>query len=210
MLKHALLGSFAVMGVIAIHCGGSSVTPPNIDPNRVPQLHRASAMACDMTRPPITSSFEGGGVPDSGFPGQCNQDSDCTMGKNGRCGYSRIGKECSYDTCFQDSECTNGGVCICRTSATDTSANHCVGNSMNAGTCRVDSDCGAKGWCSPSADSCGPGYGTKGFYCHTSSDTCLDDADCKDGGGSGGGGLGYCMFDPMVKHWQCSYSLCAG
>lgn len=209
MVKHVLLGFFAFSGIVAIHCGGAVGTNTDggvVDPNRVPKNHRASAMTCDMTRPPGITSSEGG-APDAGFPGQCNQDSDCTMGTNGRCGYSRIGKECSYDTCFSDAQCTNGGVCVCRSGG---GTNHCAGNSMTAGSCRIDSDCGPKGYCSPSADSCGPSYGTKGYFCHTASDTCLDDTDCSDGGAQGGWGSGYCMYEPMVKHWKCSYSACAG
>jgi hypothetical protein len=199
MVKHAIASSFAVLALIVVHCGGG--TSP-VDPNRTPKVHRASAMTCDDMRPPgIADAGLESGAPDSGVPDQCNQDSDCTMGKDGRCGYSRIGKQCSYDTCFADADCGNNGVCVCRTGGSN---NHCAGGG-GPGACRVDADCGAKGFCSPSAGSCGPGYGIQGYFCHTSSDTCVDDSDCQDGGLAG-----YCMFETTVKKWQCSNSICAG
>jgi len=72
---------------------------------------------------------------------------------------------CSYDECFADSGCGAGTPCICRSSATDNSANVCdVG-----GNCAVDSDCGKGGYCSPSVG---------GYFCHTVADLCVNDSDC--------------------------------
>ncbi len=203
MHKHAIVVSFSVLAIVAIHCGGSTTGPGT--PPHTPKVHRETAMTCDDTRSPgITDAGApaDSGAPDSGLPGQCNQDSDCTQGKNGRCGYSRIGLQCSYDTCNADVDCANGGVCMCRTSPMDN--NHCVGGA-NAGACRVDADCGPKGACSPSLGSCGNYGGVQGYYCHTSNDTCTDDSECNNSGM-----MGYCMFETMVKKWQCSYAFCAG
>jgi hypothetical protein len=43
-------------------------------------------------------------------------------------------------------------------------------------------------------DSCGHSY-----FCHTDSDTCLDDADC----GSGG----TCNYDTVDQRWECGVCL---
>src|SRR5262249_504156 len=50
------------------------------------------------------------------------------------------------DECFTDSNCPSGAPCICRTSASDDSANICA----TGGNCVLDSDCGPGGFCSPS------------------------------------------------------------
>jgi hypothetical protein len=192
----------SALAIAIIHCG--TISP--IDPgSRTPKVHRPSGMTCDSTRPPILPGMaDGGGAPDSGIPDQCNVDADCTNGKNGRCDYNRIGKQCTYDTCTTDADCTSGGVCMCRMGATDTTNNHCAGSGQ-PGSCKVDSDCGPKGFCSPSFGSCGAYGGIQGYFCHTSSDTCVDDSDCQEGGVAG-----YCMFQVTAKKWECSYAFCAG
>ena len=200
MVRHAIVVSVSVVAIVASQCGGSTTTPPH-----TPKVHRETAITCDSTRPPgITDAGAPGdsGAPDSGLPDQCNQDSDCTNGKNGRCSYVRFGKQCSYDTCNIDADCANGGVCVCRTSPTDTTNNHCVGG--GDGACRVDADCGPKGACSPSLGSCGTYSGVVGYFCHSSSDTCVDDSECTEGR------MGYCMYVSSGKKWQCSYAFCAG
>jgi hypothetical protein len=81
----------------------------------------------------------------------CFQDSDCTAGQNGRCGSfggpAILG--CSYDECFQNGDCDGGQACLCRPpdlAGPPSLQNVCVA----AGNCRVDSDCGDSGYCSPS------------------------------------------------------------
>jgi hypothetical protein len=204
MHKPILVSSLVGVALIALfECGGGTST--TITPH-TPKVHRPSAMMCDNMRPPGIADAGLGpeaGVPDSGLM-NCNQDSDCTQGKDGRCSYTRIGKQCTYDTCFSDSDCMNGAVCECRTNPQDSSPNHCVGT-MGTDTCRVDSDCGANSWCSPSFGTCGNYGGIQGYFCHKTTDTCIDDSDCNEGGLNG-----FCMYEPTVKHWQCSYSACAG
>jgi hypothetical protein len=73
------------------------------------------------------------------------------MGVNGRCGVSGPigGLDCTYDQCFQDTDCDAGGACLCRPpnfGGPPPVPNECV----PAGNCRVDSDCGPGGYCSPS------------------------------------------------------------
>jgi len=156
---------------------------------RVPANHRTTAVACPEERGPGT-------VPaaciDSGS--YCVADPQCTMGNNGRCQYvyplPNCYLECSYDACFTDSDCPAPEPCGCRASATDSAPNTCLAGSE----CRVDSDCGSGGYCSPSM---GPYGGSCGiaYFCHTAADTCLDDSDCD-------GGL--CLYDKAASHWACA------
>jgi len=168
----------------------------------VPLYHRAAAAICSMDRTP------GGclsGNPDLGGA-NCNSDTDCNAGNNGRCGGSRIGCMCSYDTCFSDADCATGTLCSCRGAAGDrpTGVNHCI-----TSNCRTDSDCGSNGYCSPSLDSmCGAYIGVTAWHCHTASDTCTNDTDCGSDGGFSGNW--YCGYDPQVSHWTCLQTLCAG
>jgi hypothetical protein len=163
----------------------------------VPQYHRPTAVSCPTARAP-------GDVipPDASPPPGCHDDSDCTMGKNGRClAISSLGPcvfdagctcgfdgctstGCSYDVCYSDSECSNV-PCACRPLASSNAPNVCAVGS----NCRIDSDCGPCGYCSPSGE---------GYFCHTVQDTCTNNSDCPSSGCPEG-----CEFDPNVKHWSC-------
>jgi hypothetical protein len=168
---------------------------------RPPANHRAAeGPACPHDRAP-------GGVPamcvvDGGPPpaGDCQQDSDCTAGINGRCLPVRgCYMACSYDGCFSDSDCAGNVPCHCRDSTSSTNANCCLVNS----DCRIDDDCGPGGYCSPSqlegcmrmcTVPCSPGThcyaGTTevpcwcgqscgaGYFCHTADDACTNDCEC--------------------------------
>jgi hypothetical protein len=161
---------------------------------RMPLNHRPAGSACPQQRAAVSAvqacscTTPNGG---SCSCGQCNRDSDCALGRNGRCGdYSPIpSSECSYDECFSDSDCDGGTPCQCRASSASANANICLTGSK----CRVDSDCGPGGYCSPSRlmQWCGAMY-----YCHTPGDTCIDDSDCaanQEG----------CNFDTKSGHWAC-------
>ena len=185
--------------VVALaHCGGSIAETPQPPPGvRFPKAHRAAAEACPSTRPPgIALPVDAGATVDAGIsdPNACLWDGDCTKGKNGRCSGTRLGLQCTYDACFVDGDCTSGAACLC-------SGN---GNYCGTGTCLSDATCGGRG-CSPTLDFvCGNYGGTRGYYCHTAADTCVDDTDCTEGG------AGFCGYDPAASHWSCSYSACAG
>lgn len=189
-----------VLSSISVACLSLGCTPEiPTKPPHPPLLHRASPATCSMTRP-AGVTMSGGGM------SQCTSDADCkdsSKGQNGRCVPSRIGTICSYDTCFDDSVC-GGKVCECRAAATSASlaTNHC----LSEGNCRTDADCGTGGACSPSFGSCGSYSGVVAYYCHTSRDTCVDDAECA----TSGGFPGYCAYNPAAGIWQCSTSLCAG
>src|SRR5580692_1375818 len=125
---------------------------------RVPLNHRASGATCPAGRGPGSTSATfcpaDGGTPEGGaIVGQrlCSVDGDCTAGTNGRCflqggPVTDCGTVCSYDACGSDSDCPGDEPCECRTSASDAQANSC----LTGGNCRLDSDCGPGGYCSPS------------------------------------------------------------
>jgi hypothetical protein len=128
----------------------------------------------------------------------CNDDTDCTAGQNGRCTNRGFGAECSlcsYDQCDDDQGCS-GVPCVCRASAADLTPNACATGSG----CRLDSDCGPCGYCSPSVVEGSICSGNTPVYeCHTPKDTCADDSDCTDStvGTS-------CSFDTMNGYWACA------
>jgi hypothetical protein len=163
---------------------------------RVPKNHRAAVTTCPSAR-----GSEESQIPDAGGQlGSCSKDSDCTQGTNGRCTWSNGGAHvlsCTYDQCSSDSDCS-GTVCVCRPDGTSSDINFCGSSKSN---CRVDADCGAGGYCSPSESSDTFCFSEdSAYFCHTSSDECIDDADC--------GADGSCNYDPSVKHWKCG-SLCS-
>jgi hypothetical protein len=191
---------------------------------RVPAKHRAVGTPCPMERAAgMLPECPPGGIPGA-LAGDCMQDADCTKGATGRCYPPAIGPQrgcqglCSYDDCVDDSGCGPSTPCECRDSATSGVANQC----QTGSNCRVDADCGAGGFCSPSvvnafcdcpdpmlcdssthcyADSvevpcaCGDACG-HGFFCHTPQDACLDDADC--------GSDETCNFDRLTRRWTCT------
>jgi hypothetical protein len=219
-------GAGLVTAVIAavVGCGGRSREPGNEAAagsggmSRVPAQHRPSAAPdCPVERgsneplPPPACS-------DSSTI-ECEHDRDCVEGNAGRCQRSRFPclVQCSYDQCTNDADCARNKPCECRSAPGDTGPNRC----LEASSCRVDADCGPGGYCSPSllatfcvctsvdycktlgdtatcspgACSCGDSCG-HGYFCHTPSDSCLDDADC-----SGGT---TCNFDLAHLNWICS------
>jgi hypothetical protein len=160
---------------------------------RVPKFHRATATACPTDRPP--------GHVEPASTGACAKDADCTTGKNGRCWGGLVPNTCTYDECTADADCPSA-VCDCRNDAHLGQPNVCF-----KGNCRTDADC--KGdYCSPSAvhvgfDCIGVPIGSWGYFCHTATDECVDDADCGAAGKQ-------CIFDVEVVHWKCMQPACPG
>jgi hypothetical protein len=206
-------------------------TPPPVSSPRVPEKHRAQAVACDHERPagnarpynePVPCPGDGGTCPlafdcptcrsecidydDGSGPrcvtsaGECVSDADCTAQDNGRCWDNRGSWFCTYDSCYSDSTCNDGGPCACEGESGS------PGNACLPGNCQTDANCGSKGYCSPTFGGCGRYSGVIAYYCHTAADTCLDDADCIDPTVGGG----YCMYAPEVGHWACGYGQCVG
>jgi hypothetical protein len=207
------MGSAGATGAAGTDSGGggyAGMVVGDRGQGRTPLYHRATSSTCPSQRGPGASSIIENGMP--GFPPCptpppatsvcCSSDSQCGGGTNGRCTTAggRGGNECSYDNCFTDSQCPSGVPCLCRSSPTDNARNTCA----PAGNCRVDSDCGRGGYCSPSpsaeAQECGNVNPYSGpFYCHTASDTCIDSGDCL-----ADAGFVACVYDPQTRHWACS------
>jgi hypothetical protein len=229
--------TFVVLVGLAVNltaCQGTPLVGGQADAAaaRVPLNHRASGATCPAGRGPGSTSAtscpaDGGTSAGVAIVGQmlCSVDGDCTAGTNGRCflqggPVTDCGTVCSYDACGSDSDCPGDEPCQCRTSASDAQANSC----LTGGNCRLDSDCGRGGYCSPSqVDSfclcpspalctpdsggacyagnqqvscaCGDSCGHS-YYCHTKKDTCLDDSDC----GSGQ----TCNYDTVYGIWDCA------
>jgi hypothetical protein len=134
----------------------------------------------------------------------CHTDSQCATGTNGRCqqltGLSYDYCACTYDTCTTDGDCGPGQTCACHGAPnTDGAGNTCV-----PGNCRVDGDCGPGGYCSPSyggepIQGCPvAGRGLQGYYCHTVSDTCLDQSDCPNPFAES------CAYSATMGFWRCT------
>jgi hypothetical protein len=176
--------------------GGDSLVPTNHRPQDVNCPQERAAGRADVV-------------------GECMQDSDCTDGMNGRCISPNVvgplgRSSCSYDTCSSDSDCPVNEPCRCRPSAADNAPNYCVARS----NCRIDSDCGPGGFCSPSLlgidgsvysdASSGSGSVVFGYFCHTPRDLCLNNSDCDASicvidEGCGGIACGY----SSDNHWDC-------
>src|SRR5579862_1558602 len=102
---------FAATLVLAFACSHAARAPLN---------HRPGASACPSKRAPETPTASTTCTMADAGPGgvtgpicECNNDSDCTAGMNGRCGNSGggpAGTFCSYDQCFSDSQCDGGAV----------------------------------------------------------------------------------------------------
>jgi hypothetical protein len=96
-----------------------------------------------------------------------------------------------------DTDCPGGQTCACHGSSyTDGHGNTCV-----KGNCRVDADCGAGGYCSPSSLTALCGDSLAGYYCHTAGDLCIDDSDCPASRSSPG--APGCMYSTTDSRWEC-------
>jgi hypothetical protein len=197
----ALTGTGGAGGLAPMGGGGSSLT------GRVPQIHRATAMACSAALAEAgvpTSIFDGsspGPVALDGGLIDCASDSDCPPCQNGqrdRCisapQYLR-GPWCICDECTSDQDCGPNAVCVCNAPGFSNTmlANECIQSQ-----CQVDSDCGPGGFCSPTPSHCG----LTGYYCHTSADQCFDNTDCPGGGP--------CLYSLAAGVWTCSSNSCGG
>jgi hypothetical protein len=162
-------------------------------PRPIPDNHRPDDSQCQATAPP-------GGC-DFGSPTPCNSDSQCAdAGLNGRCVSADVGWgsgpscTCTYDACVHDSDCKTGELCVCHGSAYSPGGNTCL-----PGNCRVDADCGAGGFCSPSPPDTTNTGSVAGYYCHTPMDACTNDSDCAKAGGA----LDVCVWSGKQSRWMC-------
>jgi hypothetical protein len=162
-------------------CKTSPTTPDN---------HRPSDIACPLGAP-ISAN-------------ECDAASDCPAVPQVAClVYDDAGISfCNADPCHVDSDCSDGGVCLCgsaATSSTIATSNMC----LPAGNCTIDSDCSPVHYCSPSSIGCGT---TFSYYCHTANDDCANDTDCRD--------TQFCQYAPGAGgsgKWTCvDASTCSG
>jgi len=156
--------------------------------SRVPVNHRPSDAQCSTSAAPGDCA---GAFPDAG----CASDNDCTeAGTNGRCINQGGGLAapcfCTFDQCLVATDCPHGQTCACH--GAPYTGGH--GNTCVTGNCRVDADCGAEGYCSPSSLAAICGDSLAGYYCHTAADLCIDDSDC-----SGRG----CVYSTTNSRWEC-------
>lgn len=193
-----------VIGVMAA-CGGRALDTSSTSPEvggagqggstfvtttftRSPADHRPVASSCVGVHAPPEPVFL------TYTTGSCTRHADCTAGTNGKC-INGIGSAynhyfCVYDDCATDADCDAGSVCYCTAS---TSA-----RCLSTGNCLVDGNCGGSNrYCSPSMGMDCDGYhSVDGYYCHTSTDSCIDDSDCT--------GTDYCNYDVYKGRWQCT------
>lgn len=159
----------------------------------VPSEHRPLAPSC-ASNPPIP--LVSGGLP------ACATSADCTSRGYGSC----TAGHCVSDFCLADGDCQKGYVCACGgetftvsppAGAPDAAAEAYAINTCVPATCRMDSDCGPEGYCSPSY-ACGT---VQGYYCHGPADTCADPAkDCC--------GSADCFWSAPAGAFVCAVELC--
>jgi hypothetical protein len=168
----------AACGGVATGTGPSSGSPDgggsdaSSGDSAVPAQHRPNPVPCAQAPlPPEPTIPDAGLAPSEHF--DCRHHADCTAQPRGRCVYAPPdpptdpgGTRCLYDVCQNDTDCPQASLCQC-----GALANTCL-----AGGCRVDSDCGAGGYCSPTVDLCG--VAVAGYYCHRPTDACIVDSDC--------------------------------
>ena len=175
------------------------------DSNRVAEVpvnHRPDDSECSAPAPAGNCGV-GTGSPDGGFG--CTSDGECTQGANGRCNRPfpfLQGCQCDYDSCAHDTDCPGTNLCVCHESAyTNRSGNECL-----PGNCRADTECGANGYCSPSAGSQDPntcGGAVVGYFCHTAADRCVNDTDCT-------GLYAACEWSSTDVRWECQMTTPCG
>jgi hypothetical protein len=170
-----------------------------VGPLRHPDTHRPIPNGCGVSAPeaPSPQTLPDGG--DLSHDGGCTTDPQCgtSAGIPGHCiVYASGTRGCNYDECTVDTDCSGrDSVCSCQ-GQTRGYAGASPGNRCITGNCRVDSDCGSNGFCSPSTT--GLFYGTEGWYCHTANDECVNPSDCADASAGPN-----CAFVVETGHWAC-------
>jgi hypothetical protein len=170
-------------------------TRTGFSPSVVPAEHRPTAAACAPSGASLPAT-DGGST-------SCASSADCNGDAATYNPLTCLGGTCSYDECLTDADCPTATLCVC---GADTGGgfirhyNVCV-----PADCRVDSDCGAGAYCSPSRGYCGS---LSGYYCHGTHDTCVDpstDCPCVSPPYSPA-----CVYAPEVGYWVCGVPVCMG
>jgi len=159
-----------------------------------PINHRHDDTQC--AQPPISPGSCAGSGADGGGEFPCTDDASCTKGINGRCTLDTLNGwcTCTFDQCQRDSDCKLAAEPTCACHGAPYTI-YGAGNACVLGDCRIDSDCGAGGYCSPAG-----ALDLYGYYCHTPQDTCTNDDQC---GGCSGAEMPRCVFATGDHHWKC-------
>ncbi len=187
------IGGAAGTGV-AGQSGGPECAPsttPQQRANEVPPEHRPTAKACSANN----------GPPDDAGAISCQSDSDCASDAAYNDRPHCLHGTCAFDECRSDADCDSAHVCACSSDYYGGNLayhpNHCVPSN-----CHVDADCGANGYCSPTAGRCGT---YEGFYCHTAADSCVNPAmDCVNCN------VRSCIYSPQTAAFVCGGAPCGG
>jgi hypothetical protein len=183
MLSWMLVAPTVIAASAACGCHGKLSTPTN---------HRAEALGCGTRSPRSMPAFTVAGA-------ECSMDSDCTASPGGRCEvvspWSSEIPKCYYDTCQQDSDCPNGGVCECGGSGGGTNACSPGGDKRS---CRVDADCPHFLCSMDEIDGCAGVYPAP-YHCHSDDDECGSTADCHGAPGE----ATTCVFSKQDNKWEC-------
>ena len=210
---------------------GADGGPDGKSATHAPANHRQTGSSCPQERGPGISEVGSACAQNPTVTTHCLQDSDCTGGTDGRClafGGPACSYGCTYDECSSDADCTSNVPCACRASDSDWTANTCATQS----NCRIDTDCGPGGYCSPSMVGsvcqcasqafCQPGEG--GCY-ETAPDGTTTQVACFCTGNCGHGYFCHtpkdscvddgdcapgmtCNYDLTSQSWMCSNDLC--
>ena len=159
-----------------------------------PINHRHDDTQC--AQPPISPGSCAGSGADGGGEFPCTDDASCTKGINGRCTLDTLNGwcTCTFDQCQRDSDCKLAAEPTCACHGAPYTI-YGAGNACVLGDCRIDSDCGAGGYCSPAG-----ALDLYGYYCHTPQDTCTNDDQC---GGCSAPAVPRCVFATGDHHWKC-------
>ena len=169
-------------------------TETPVKSGKTPEKHRTAHAPCSRVDTPASPTVTYGPKAMEPPGPACASKADCKANANGRCSRGH----CTYDGCYEDKDC---GKTVCECHEEGIHGYYCKG-----GDCAVDSDCGDKGYCSPTwGMECGAFTGVIGFFCHTEKDECTDDGECVKEKQKG-----YCAYDSEKKHWRCGYGQCVG
>lgn len=132
-------------------------------PSRIPEQHEAA-------RDAGAARTDGGADTPSGYPAECEQDSDCRVRAYGYCSEDEYGyPACGYG-CTVDEDCGEGGACLCEDP---------VGRCVSA-ACNTDADCTNDAKCTAIFDwDCSYNVVVRGFECQRAADACGGPGDCE-------------------------------
>jgi hypothetical protein len=181
-----------LLAMLVLGCGGhtSASSTPDGGAGAADAQGTPAEAAADAFTP---GDANGGASPDAGDAGPTG-DGGCVARVPQTHRPAETSCPSGSGACTVDSDCSAAADGVCACSGQVPGGNTCV-----YGNCRVDSDCGDGGFCSPSV-STGCNYpACGGYFCHTCADQCVDDSDCPESYACGyGAGAWVCIPPPMT------------